>query len=573
MWGVLVVLYLSGVATTLQGNDHGEWVHIMAHGGTAHPPGYPLYTLLLRAWNAVAFGLDPVLRANVLSVLIMATAMTVLARALEERNGHPFTTRIATVCVALSPAAWRMAGVAEISALLALNAAVLLWAIHYVENEEELHPGHGALLGAVLGVGVVHHHGLVVMLPLVGWHVVRVHWHAPRRVWAGALLAGAVSGTAVVAAVWGACLAWPADDRAQHFVALGSVNDVWNCILRREYGTFSASAQSGGWLVAPALASLWAVVRAFHLLIPLGLAALQVKRGWPIFLCVLLAGPALQGAFTMVDAQGHLSAAPVDLRQKFYVLPVLLFAVMAHDALASLAYQLPRLRRTVFIRAQAGILFMGMAVGILAALPQSSWRGQDAVERTLRVAVRHAPPGAVVVAGGDTWLFGWPVAEELEGLSTGATVLAWPRSLVGRRPLPATVAATWTALCPPPCQPPRLGQALQAWSRQRPVAFFPAQLIGQVLPATTPAVHGLFAVAGAPAAPLDAQLAGLVAFTRSNPPAVAADNPPTDVERAALGVWAAPWLVLADTAAAAGQTQVAKDAQAYARGTIHRVPP
>ena len=51
-WPVFLValaLYVATCSTTVQGGDAGEWMTVAAIGGVGHPPGYPLWTLLLRA--------------------------------------------------------------------------------------------------------------------------------------------------------------------------------------------------------------------------------------------------------------------------------------------------------------------------------------------------------------------------------------------------------------------------------------------------------------------------------------------------------------------------------------------
>jgi hypothetical protein len=69
---------------TLPAGDSGELIAVAWNGGVAHPPGYPLYTLLAGAWARVfAFG-EPALRLAVFSAVCMAAAAGLLAAALRK---------------------------------------------------------------------------------------------------------------------------------------------------------------------------------------------------------------------------------------------------------------------------------------------------------------------------------------------------------------------------------------------------------------------------------------------------------------------------------------------------------
>src|SRR4051794_36790267 len=164
---LLMSAYALTATQTLQGHDNPEYVSLSVLGGTAHPPGYPLYTLALRLWGHLPVD-NVAFRAALLSGVCMALAAFCLSRALMERSGAgAFTSRIAALAFGLTLPAWRMAGVAEAFAPLALNAAALCWLCNYIDNEESLKTWHGALLGGLLGVGVAHHHSLALLLPLV----------------------------------------------------------------------------------------------------------------------------------------------------------------------------------------------------------------------------------------------------------------------------------------------------------------------------------------------------------------------------------------------------------------------
>jgi hypothetical protein len=279
-------------------------------------PRTDLAGALEHGWNALcaAAGIPPAWAA----CGALCASVWALARALEERSGHPFTSRLAALAVGLSAPALGSVARGESSSVVLLCGALTVWSVQYVENEAELRAWHGLWLGAVLAFCGLCGPAFPALALAAGthavFHVVRGHAPAGLRRWA-VFLAGGLAGAVVV---------------------LGP-------------------ALAGGWRLAEApptgtrlVASLTEVLAAFHLMVPMGLMALQRARGWPALVGVLITGA--------TPGQG--------------ALPLMFFALMAHDALASVAYALPRLRRTVFIRAQLGLLLLAMGLATAVA----AWR-------------------------------------------------------------------------------------------------------------------------------------------------------------------------------------------------------
>jgi len=72
--GLAFILYLVTCSPTVNFTDSGELITVAWTGGIAHPPGYPLYTLLGIAFVHLPFG-DPAWRMNILSALFAAAAV------------------------------------------------------------------------------------------------------------------------------------------------------------------------------------------------------------------------------------------------------------------------------------------------------------------------------------------------------------------------------------------------------------------------------------------------------------------------------------------------------------------
>jgi hypothetical protein len=128
---VVVVLgalyaYLPTLAPTITwrngGSDSGDLATAVAVLGIPHPPGYPAYVLLGRAWTLLPLGGDVAFRLNVLSAACAALAAALVAVCgwrVAARGGAGAAASLiggatAGLALALSPLVWSQATVAEV---------------------------------------------------------------------------------------------------------------------------------------------------------------------------------------------------------------------------------------------------------------------------------------------------------------------------------------------------------------------------------------------------------------------------------------------------------------------------
>ncbi|MCG3203702.1 MAG: hypothetical protein KCHDKBKB_00374 [Elusimicrobia bacterium] len=127
------VLYLSTVAPHLAPyRDAGEMAALLGTLGVAHPPGYPLYTLLgsLITWLPVG---NLVYRVNVFSALCAAGALVFLFHALRTWLGRP-SALLVTCFFGLSNPFWDLATVSEMYTLGVLWFCALLYVTFRLKN-------------------------------------------------------------------------------------------------------------------------------------------------------------------------------------------------------------------------------------------------------------------------------------------------------------------------------------------------------------------------------------------------------------------------------------------------------
>ncbi len=155
-----LVVYMLTLAPDLtwahDGGDGGDLITASYEGGAAHPPGYPLYALLGRAVAALPIGSIPY-RYNLFSALAAAGAAALVAWAVQESGLMPAVA--AGLAFAFAPLVWSQAVIAEVYALAALLAAMIV-ALVWQKGP------HPLALGLALGLGLTHHLTLALFAPL-----------------------------------------------------------------------------------------------------------------------------------------------------------------------------------------------------------------------------------------------------------------------------------------------------------------------------------------------------------------------------------------------------------------------
>ena len=357
--------------------------------GVAHPPGYPLYSLLGRAWLELFPWGSSAYRLNALSALAGAAAVATLFFLVRRRSGALGALAAAALWASSAPL-WKFSLLEEKYSLHALFAVMLL---ALSEGERETFFPRVRLSGLLLGLGLVNHQSLLFWMPCVAWL-----WSAEagrRGVRLSSLSAAAAgplaAGLALYAFVW---------------VRLGAFGPALGTILRLRYGAGTLFAgfvrpltpeTAGELLVYAARGAADAVGWAAAAAALIGAAfAWRTERsrttGW--FLGAFLAGPVFL-VLTRFDPSNWVARSALEPAS---MLPALIAAAFAGEAVAALA------RRSSALGAAAAVLLPAAALAARAPLPEhrDDFLAYDYV-RDLRRAV---PPGGSLLAAGDTASFG-----------------------------------------------------------------------------------------------------------------------------------------------------------------------
>jgi hypothetical protein len=189
---VCLGFYLSTLAPGALGGDAGELQVVPYTLSLAHPTGYPLLTLLGKAWVSLV-GLGSIAwRMNLLSALAGALTVGLIYSSVLALTKSMAGALAAALSLGLSPIVWSQAVLADKYILNALLlAAVILTLVRYHQ-----HPTQGSLVvsAAVYGLSLTHHRSMLVFGPLL---VLFWLWREPmllrqprRILWVLAAMAG-----------------------------------------------------------------------------------------------------------------------------------------------------------------------------------------------------------------------------------------------------------------------------------------------------------------------------------------------------------------------------------------------
>jgi len=171
---LILGIYVYSRFPHLPGGDTGELLAEACHLGTAHPPGYPLFTILYHFFMRLS-PLPPATTANLISCLQGALAAYFIGRTVSVLLGREgAASSLAAVFFALSPLTWEYSVGAEVFCLNNLLISVVIFLTTCIcsneyDNKDKL---RCAKLGAfVSGLCLSNQHTsllfLLVLIPVV----------------------------------------------------------------------------------------------------------------------------------------------------------------------------------------------------------------------------------------------------------------------------------------------------------------------------------------------------------------------------------------------------------------------
>lgn len=409
---VAAALYVSTLCPTVPAGDSGELITACHTLGVAHPPGYPLFTLIGAAADRVSDAGEPAARVNLGLALVgaVAAALTFLLARRVSGRGWPAAAGAATS--ALAVVTWRHASGAEVFGLnVALNVGAVLavLALHDALGAGRPPGRRAVVVGLLFGLGMSNHHttslvALTCVAALVGGVIVGRYRAAAATRAVGWALVGAVVGLLPYLYLpWAAArdplLAW--GDTA-------TWDGFWHHFLRRDYGTGSLMSSAVGaadpspWdapaFLARRLGPLTAWVAPVALAAGLVLACVRRWRHDDDLVCRFGLGLCLALAVVTGPLFFALFNAPLEkpvmqgVVERFGILPLAFVGVLVAWALARLPV--------------AGRVRDGLCVGVVALLALANHGEVDMSHETFardfgRDVLASVPEGALFLSRSD----------------------------------------------------------------------------------------------------------------------------------------------------------------------------
>ncbi len=410
--------YLAGASPSIAARDCADMAASAYTLGVAHPPGYPLYSILGHLWLSIFPMGNPAYRLAVLSCLAAAGAGAFVFQSVRRRSGS-WAGLASSAIVIFSAPLWKFALLQEKYAFHACFVAALFY---LSEGEAESFWRRARLSGFIAGLGLVNHQSLLLVIPGLIFL-----WHGQCR-----RLSTALS-SAIAAA-----LPWVGAGLSLYFflwVRLGSAGSALAVLLRAQYGTGTLSAQLSRPLTPESAVLLfgWSL-KATILAVSVPAAAAAVYgafvswredrgRAVGLVLAALMSGP-LFVIMASFDVSNWVAASVLE---PACLVSTLVAAIFAGAAVARLDHAAP-----------AALALSAAALLLRSPVPErrDDFLAHDYI-RNLRRAV---PPGAALLASGDTALFGLRWLEltspriptlELEG-SDLVDTRTWLASQIGR---------------------------------------------------------------------------------------------------------------------------------------------
>lgn len=411
---LVAVVYALTCARALLGGDNGEFATLFAEGGVAHPSGYPLYTLWLRAWSWLPAS-SPAHGAALATSLHGALAAAALALASRAWGASRWGTLFALASWCFASLPWRLSTHAEV---FALNAAVAL-TVAWIAAPQG--PARGArrtaLLGLVAGAGLANHLSVALVAPLGLYGAVLGIRESEHRVRTALLgVAALAPGLATYTSLY--LTAMHAGDR-YIWGDPTTLQGLIDHILRKDFGTGQLSASGAppqplahlGYLLRNVFSDLHVLPAVLGLA---GYGALErdastgadARSRAFLGAALVTVGPLFLSRFNIPPT--GLGGAVVE---RFHLLPMSLLAVTIGRGFDRVA-ELAPLGRNVQATLGAAVAVVGFARG----LPAVRFEQDPTVERYLRDVLDTLPPRAVVLGTGDHRTLGFPYVQRALGL-------------------------------------------------------------------------------------------------------------------------------------------------------------
>lgn len=160
---VVMLLYLWSMPRTVVLEDDAYFILASYYNGIAHPPGYPLFTLLGHLFTKIDVG-SIASRVHALSALFGAISCVILFLIILQIVRNRLIAFAGSVLLATSSIFWSQAIIAEVYTLNCMLFLCLLFlSICISRTKQQLKPVYYFVIGLIIGLGISNHWPLFIL--------------------------------------------------------------------------------------------------------------------------------------------------------------------------------------------------------------------------------------------------------------------------------------------------------------------------------------------------------------------------------------------------------------------------
>lgn len=327
-------LYFLTAARDIVVGDTPELITVAAILGVAHPPGYPLFTMLGHLFSLLPLGSIP-FRINLLSVVCDALTVGVVFLTAFRLSRSRLASAMAALTLALNPLFWSWSLVAEVFPLNNLLVSLVIYLLVIWHDEPE-RIRVLAIAGFIAGLAFTNHQTIVLLIPAVCF----VLWQRRAALWAKPRILPICLLAFLLGLVPYAYVLWAAAHHpAYNWGNVSSFGDLFALVTRQSYGSghLVSEIHRGGSMLHRLLSLFLSLGALINLLALLGLVYAYRHRRWYFWFSLLafvFAGP-----FFAALTNLNLGSAPQALfvLERFFLLPEVIVAPLVALGIAMIA--------------------------------------------------------------------------------------------------------------------------------------------------------------------------------------------------------------------------------------------
>jgi dolichyl-phosphate-mannose-protein mannosyltransferase len=424
------VLYFLTAARDIVVGDTPELITAAVTLGVAHPPGYPLFTILGHLFSLLPLESIP-FRVNLLSVVCDSFAVGVVYLVAMRLTRSQLAAGIAALALAVTPIFWEWSLAAEVFPLNNLLAATLVLFL-VIWHEQPQRTGFFIVAFFVAGLALTNHQTIVLLGPafcFVFWHQ-RATLFAQSRVLVIAALAFTIGVLPYAYVPWAS-----ARHPAYSWGGVSSFHDLVGLITRRSYGS-TRLVNTPGYTGGPPWSRLAAFFTSFGwfsgtLICAGAIEAFRSRRWyfWFTLIAFIFAGP-----FFVWITNLNLENAPSALfvLRRFFLLSHVILAPMMAFGIFFIAKLIARLLpsfSSMSIRLTAAACLVAAVASIAMNYHRLDLSRNFIARRFGEDVFGLAPPHSILLATGDGFAFPLIYLQKIEHVGADTTLVVLPMLL------------------------------------------------------------------------------------------------------------------------------------------------